>query len=140
MCYDDSMTTDDTTVMCGKCKAVLEEKSDIQPGERIPCPECGSTSRAFEVTLHENITFREKVGIEGKHPGEKKPFIVEVSGDDLFRKTGEWMKLSRVIDVENDSYCEIIIDPVTGKVVHICIEPLSKHRGHGSAKHKKRSP
>ena len=38
-----------TTVRCGKCNVLLNEPSDIPPDERKPCPECGSTARAFEV-------------------------------------------------------------------------------------------
>jgi DNA-directed RNA polymerase subunit RPC12/RpoP len=134
------MTTDDTIVKCGKCKAVLQERSDIKPAQRTPCPECGSTSRAFEVTMHANISIHTKMGMKAKRSGEKKPFIVEVSGSDLYRKINKWMKLSRVIDKENDYYCEVITDPVTGQIVHECIEPLSKHIGHGNAKRKKSSP
>jgi hypothetical protein len=134
------MTADDTVVKCGKCKAVLKERSDIQPAQRTPCPEGGSTSRAFEVRMHANILIHTKVAMKAKHPGEKKSFIVEVSGSDLYRRMNKWMKLSRVIDRENDYYCEVITDPVTGQIVHECIEPLSKHTGHGDAKHKKTSP
>lgn len=47
------------------------------------------------------------------------------------------MKKERLIDRDNDLYKEIVIDPVTGDVVHKCEEPLSKHFGHGSDKTKK---
>jgi hypothetical protein len=47
------------------------------------------------------------------------------------------MKHSRIIDRDNDSYHEIVMDPISGKVVHECKEPLSQHRGHGSAKRKR---
>ncbi len=78
--------------------------------------------------------------MKAKHQGDKKPFIEEVSGADLFRKIYKWMHLSRVIDREHDWYSEVITDPVTGNVVHQCEEPLSKHMGHGNAKHKSKSP
>ncbi len=75
-----------------------------------------------------------------KHPGEKKPFIEQVSGDDLFRDTGVWRKLDRVIDRDNAAYKEVITDPKTGKVIKHCEEPLSKHTGHGSVQQKKDKP
>lgn len=40
----------------------------------------------------------------------------------------------RPIDRSNVIYREEVIDPTTGRVIHHCEEPLSKHRGHGSAK------
>jgi hypothetical protein len=74
------------------------------------------------------------VGVKAKHPKQKKPFIEAVSGDDLHRKSQKWMKLERVVDRDKNQYSETITDPSTGKVVHQCKEPLTKHRGHGSAK------
>ena len=134
------MTTDDTIIKCGKCKVVLKESSDIQPAQRLPCPECGSTSRAFEITMYASIDIKVKERIKGKHAGEKEHFIIEVSGDDLFRDMGMWVKLSRAIDRDHDSYYEVIIDPETGQIIRKCIEPLSEHTGHGSAKYKKAKP
>lgn len=131
------MAIDDTTVLCGKCKAALKEMSDIQPDQRTPCPKCGSTSRHFEVTSLVSIGISVRAGMKGKHPGDKTPFIEQISGADLFRKIGKWMHLSRVIDRENDQYSEIITDPTTGEIIHKCEEPLSKHTGHGTARQKK---
>lgn len=44
------------------------------------------------------------------------------------------MQKERLIDWGNDRYKEVVTDPETGIIVHHCEEPLSKHRGHGSAK------
>ena len=132
------MPIDNISVICGKCKLALKEDPHIQPDQRIlPCPSCGSTTRIFQVTIHDSIVMKSKVGMKARHPGGKKPFIEEVTGDDLHRETGKWMNLSRVYDRENDLYKEIITDPITGEVVHDCIEPLSKHTGHGDPKYKK---
>jgi hypothetical protein len=46
------------------------------------------------------------------------------------------MLLERVIDRAKNWYKKLITDPETGKVVHHCEEPLTDHRGHGSAKKK----
>lgn len=79
---------------------------------------------------------RLKRGIKRRRDGERKPYREEVDGDDFWRIGRRWMRLARTIDRENDWYSEIIIDPRTGEVVHRCEEPLSAHRGHGSAKRK----
>ena len=39
-----------------------------------------------------------------------------------------------MIDREADTYDETVTDPESGEIVHECHEPLSEHRGHGSAK------
>jgi hypothetical protein len=47
------------------------------------------------------------------------------------------MKIQRVIDRAKNWYREIVQDPETGQVVHQSDEPLTEHRGHGSAKTQK---
>jgi hypothetical protein len=86
------------------------------------------------LVVNEEIVLHESIGMKGRHNGEKKPFIEQLGGADLCRKTGEWMEKSRVIDRDNDKYTEIVKDPKTGEVVYQCEEPLSKHVNHGSAK------
>jgi hypothetical protein len=44
------------------------------------------------------------------------------------------MRLERVIDRAKNWYREIVTDPVTGKIIHACEEPLDAHRGHGTDK------
>ena len=133
------MPVDDMSVLCGKCKLALKEDSHVQPSGRIPCPSCGSTARIFQVSIHASVIMKSKLGMKAKHSSGGKPFIEEVTGDDLYRETNKWMNLSRVYDREKDLYKEIITDPITGEVVHECIEPLSKHTGHGTAKYKKKA-
>jgi len=48
-----------------------------------------------------------------------------LSGDDLHRKSGKWMKKEQLIDRAKDHYKEVVTDPETGSVVHHCDEPLS---------------
>ena len=45
-----------------------------------------------------------------------------------------WMDLRRLVDRNGGVYRETVTDPQTGKIVHHCDEPLSRHRDHGSAK------
>jgi hypothetical protein len=114
----------------------------------MPCPTCGSLSRRIDLDLESQqieLELRDNVGIhdilttKGKHGGKGKPYIEKKVGDDIQRKTGKWMKLERTIDHDNDWYEEVIVDPETGRVVHRCAEPLSKHIGHGSARTTKKS-
>jgi phage FluMu protein Com len=131
------MAINSDTVKCGKCGQELIEPTSTPFENRVPCPHCGSFSRAYFASIHETTTIREKIGMKGKRGGTGKPFIETVSGDDLLKTTGKWNKLERVIDRENNLYSEKIIDPETGKIIYQCEEPLSEHKGHGSAKKKK---
>lgn len=123
-------------VHCGKCNIELDESPNTKPSNRLPCPNCGSTSRSFDEELKDGISQKEKVSIIGKHGGKGAPFIKQSTGDDLNKKTGKWMKREMVVDRDNDRYLETVTDPETGEVVHHCDEPLSKHTGHGDAKPK----
>jgi hypothetical protein len=131
------MSTNSDTVKCGKCGQELSEPTIVSLENRVPCPYCGSLSRAYFASVHETMTAREKIGMKGKRGGKGKPFIETTSGDDLHKTTGKWNRLERVIDRENNLYSEKIIDPETGRIIHQCEEPLSEHKGHGSAKKKK---
>lgn len=124
------------TVACGNCGLPLEEDPNQPAEDRPACPACGSTARAFHITVHDSVTFHEKLGMKGRHAGGGKPFIEQIQGADLHRKTGKLMHLSRIIDRENDLYHEVVTDPETGEILHECKEPLSQHVGHGSAKHR----
>jgi hypothetical protein len=124
----------DKSIRCASCNAMLEESSDTKPESRRPCPDCGSTSRRFDmeinavVEFHDSLKFVLKSSITGQTVKEG------MGGDDLHRKSGKWMQKERLIDHEKDLYKEVVIDPETGEVVHHCEEPLSQHRDHGSAK------
>jgi hypothetical protein len=130
------MTTE--LVSCGNCKLVLNEISDIPFDKRIPCPCCGSTSRAYEMEITDTIKLNSNIGLKGKHPNQKDPFFEQNSGSDFWKKGNKFMDKVRIIDREKDYYEETIKDPKTGDIVYQCIEPLSKHTNHGSAKQKKR--
>ncbi len=130
------MATVDQHSCCGSCGAPIDEPSNTAPEERKPCPSCGSTSRQIRVELAEALEFHASLGYKAKSQGKGKPYLEGRTGDDLYRKTGKWMLLERVIDRAKNWYKKLITDPETGKVVHRCEEPLTDHRGHGSAKKK----
>jgi len=93
-------------------------------------------TRHFEVAVSGEVTLHSKLALKAKRGGKGRPFMEHVVGDDLHRKSGVWMKLTRVIDHVRNWYSEKVFNPKTGEVVHETEEPLSDHQGHGSAKPK----
>lgn len=122
--------------LCAACGIPIDEPSSTLPADRNPCPSCGSLVRTFNVHVQETLTIREKIGMKQKRPGHKKPIYESVSGDDLYLATGQWNKLTREIDRENNNYKEVISNPESGEVLRHCEEPLTEHFGRGSAKQK----
>jgi hypothetical protein len=51
-----------------------------------------------------------------------------------YNRGGAIAHLERVLDRADDRYRETVTMIHTGEVVHCCDEPLSQHRGHGSAR------
>lgn len=89
--------------------------------------------------ISEEITVREKLRLRHKVPGQKRPTAEVVSGDDLHRNSGVWVKLLRVIDRGRNWYKETITNS-SGEVLHHQSHPLDKHTGHGSAAKKPEPP
>lgn len=123
-------------VCCKDCGAPIDEPSNTPADQRAPCPSCGSTTRLIKKELTATLDIHPSLGFKAKEQGKGRPFIEGKSGEDLYRKTGKWMFLERVIDRAKNWYKELITDPATGKIIHHCEEPLSEHRRHGSAKKK----
>lgn len=131
------MTVQSQQTNCGNCGELLEESASLDPSDRRPCSKCGSVTRAHRITISETIHVKEMLGLKGKRPGQKKPFMEQKSGDDLHRKSDLWNKLIRIIDRGNNWYKEEVTDPTTGEIIHKDEGPLSEHRGHGDARKKK---
>ncbi len=122
-------------VQCSNCSYTLSELPNFI--EVAECPKCSSLDR--HITAVESFRFHEQIRLSAKDPkrtGKKKVRKQVISGDDFHVSSGKWNEKVRIIDVDNDHYFEKITDPETGKVIHFCEEPLSKHLGHGSAKQK----
>lgn len=77
-----------------------------------------------------------KLQAKARHGETGRPFYELVTGHELFRKLGAWVKKIRIIDRDKDYYLEEIVDPNTDQVIHRCEEPLSQHWGHGDARKK----
>lgn len=126
-------------VICNNCKKEIEKQEGDISKTFIECPHCLSKSISIYEIFEEDAvldikeSYRDKLRNENLKSKEKLRKNI-FSGDDLHRKSGKWYKKERIIDRDNDSYKEIVIDPDTGLVIHSCEEPLSQHQGHGSAK------
>lgn len=120
---------------CSGCGQPIDEPPNTLVEARVQCPTCGSTTRTFNSFISESVILREKIGLRLKRPGHKKAIFESVSGADLHRKTGRWNELIREIDRQNDRYREHIVNSETGEVIRSVDEPLTEHRGRGSAKH-----
>lgn len=125
---------DTPVVRCLACERVLLEASSTPSARRRPCPDCGSTDRLYELHLASTVTVRSKIGLKARSAGSRKPFLRQVSGDDLFRLTGQWNILKQIIDRRRNYYLKVVTDSKTGKVIRYCEEPLSRHQGRGSAR------
>lgn len=130
------MADEHATVKCANCQLELKESASTPIAERQPCPKCGTSIRAFELKLVSTVSVKSKMAAKAKRPGRKEAFYELISGDDLFRLTGQWNKLTQVIDRARNYYLKIVTDPRTGTVLRYCEEPLDKHRDRGSARHK----
>jgi len=119
---------------CKMCGVILLE---VEGTERTPCPVCGEKGRVFERQLEDTICLRDQTRMIGKHNGKGKPFFDARIGADFYFKTQKWHHLERIIDWDNDTYIETITNPETGEIIKKVEEPLSHHRGHGTAKNKK---
>ena len=93
--------------------------------------------KPISLRLSENIEIHEKAKISQKSPGNKKPIVNIITGDSLTKKTGKWAHREMYINKKRDNYREIVIDKITGYVLHFTEELLSQHKGHGSAKKRK---
>lgn len=96
---------------------------------------CGHAG--YEVQLEDKLEMHASLSYKAKHRGRGKPYLQRKTGEDFCRDQQKWVERQLVADRETDRYKEIVIDPETGKVIHHCEEPLSQHRGHGSAKPQK---
>jgi hypothetical protein len=90
--------------------------------------------RTLEVSVFDELTLHGSLAYKLKRQGEKRACVEGFTGDDLHRASGHWMRKVRIVNRKEDLYFEEIVHPETGEIVRRCEEPLSQHRGHGSAK------
>jgi hypothetical protein len=127
----------DDGVYCAGCGFQFEEGENNH--ERKPCPQCNSTKRVINASIHAEIKVYDSLRGQAKSPnytGKKKMRWDSFVGWVKSHSLGKMVKKSRTIDKDKNLYQETIIDPDIKEVIHHCEEPLDKHIGHGSAKSK----
>ncbi len=72
--------------------------------------------------------------MKARTPREKKPFLEQKTGDSYWHKMAKWMRRVQIIDRRGNRYVKRVDDPKTGEVVRNVDEPLTDHRGFGSAR------
>lgn len=127
------MDTKCKDVYCRDCGA---EIIDL----KAPCPKCGSVHKkvAAHIKTSIGINFHlDRIRCKNKDFPKKEAWDLidrdEIRGDDGSTIVHKYRDINRV----DDKYVEVITDKKTGKIIHSCKEPLSKHIGHGRAKFKK---
>ena len=99
------------------------------------CPFClKKTSNNVTVQVEDTVTIKESGKIL-RYAKSKSKFLSEnIFGWFSSYKYRDGVNKIRIEDREKDYYKEQLRDPITGKILEECEEPLSKHQGHGSAK------
>ncbi|MCR4394651.1 MAG: zinc ribbon domain-containing protein [Dehalococcoidales bacterium] len=117
------MSSNEVWAKCQNCGTELKQ-DDKQ------CPNCGSTSKVYELSISERIIIREGRETKFKRKGLNRPFAEEKSGwkpsGDPNLKKGVYEV--RVIDRERDEYHHVVKDAATGQVIHEEHQRLSDHR------------
>jgi hypothetical protein len=93
-------------VTCGNCGRKLEERSDLTPEQREPCPICGSTTRTFAVTASAAVGVAAAgiaTAVVENVPAEELPLAAEIRG--RYQATLQWFALENghwLLHVLND--------------------------------------
>jgi hypothetical protein len=119
---------------CAECGKQLGEPTGTPMELRKPCTNCGSLNRMAKLEIVSETTPHGDLGLKARTPGEKKPFLEQKTGASYWRKMGKWMRRVQIIDRRGNRYVKRVEDPDTGEVVRNVDEPLTDHRGYGSAK------
>jgi len=124
---------DEMVIICADCNSVLPNQND-------KCKKCGSTKKVIKLffgdimpEIHESLGFKVK---DKTKNSKKNPVLKVFQGNEIYKRTGEWVNKEREIDKTNNRYYENI-ETLDGKILHHCDEKLTDHQGHGSAKIKK---
>ena len=123
------------TTKCSVCNYVFDPR-----GLREPCPECGSPCRAICAVITETSRLYDGLGYKVRNLGFAGRRKVRSEGFRRYERSeddGVLVIHQRNIDRSRDRYYELVEDADTGAIRHGKEEPLSEHRGHGSAKYKR---
>lgn len=103
---------------------------ELPPSHIGPCPKCGKTGKALELSVSDGIAFHDSLNIRQKRRGFGKFMIESIqgwfpSGDPKLKKG---VDIVRIVDKEKKEYHHIVRDVATGEVTHEEHEPLEQHR------------
>src|SRR5689334_10359596 len=113
------------SVACSNCGRAFDGP-DTQDGNRLPCPNCGSTSRRFDDGISETVKLRTTLGFKHKRRSvRKEPLAEGVNGWVLRKDDGDLVQKEWLLDRENNRYFEHI-ETEDGTVIRHCDEPLSE--------------
>jgi hypothetical protein len=121
-------------VICGKCRIVLSEVYGLAIEKRQACTSCGAQKRIYTKHLIARSILLAGVRLKAFENGLRKPFIKLIVTPSFSFKIQRWSYLYRLIDRRHDVYHELVTDPKSNSIIHECKEPLSAHKGHGSAR------
>lgn len=122
------------SAVCNGCGKQLDEAYNLPERDRTPCPDCGSLSRALQISVSDRAETHDRVELKHKMPGRKDPIAEVISGDDYHHSSGTWRNLLRVIDRGKNWYEKTVRDRLTGEILYHQGHPLDEHTGHGSDK------
>jgi len=124
---------------CANCDHSLDS-IDVEAEPRIPCPNCGAISRRHPTQrLVDGIRLFDSLRARMKRPSlpsDKKLRWESFTGHEFSHDRQKMVRKERMYDKDEDKYVERVTDIETGEIIHECVEPLSEHVGHGTARKK----
>lgn len=128
---------------CSACGRPVPDDTASGAASRVPCPQCGSTKRIVKVHVTDAVEALDGVGLKHWRPSARKgePIFEGFRGHTERRDPNNpgIVYMERSIDrgakgSTEKRYRELVVDHRTGEVLRDVDEPLSDHRGRGSAK------
>lgn len=125
-------------VECAECGHVFADAVEAtRLVDRPTCPICGATARKGSILAQSVIQVTSDTKFVGRSSGGGRPFVKGWLKREWFHRLDRWHRVERIVNRRDDTCDEVITDAETGDVVHECHEPMSEHRGHGSARHRR---
>jgi hypothetical protein len=126
------MTSDQASVACGGCGAILPEATNLDPALRKPCPACGSLRRSIEVQIEDSVTFHFLIGVahKGKRAGVRGRRLVEMKAGDSLSDDGTWAHLEQLVDHVHRRYRKLVV-AADGRMIKDVDGPIEDQDAHG---------
>lgn len=119
-------------IKCSDCGNEIRE-------DDIRCLNCNSVNKTIVLEFREKLTLKNKLSGKAKDyskRSKKRQILTFVSGSDR-SKNGNWVEKEFLLDKNKNLYIEQIVNE-EGELIHNCIQKLTDHFGHGSAKFTKK--